>query len=72
MKTGIEMIAERQSKILVSDGRLMEIGILLLRAEMMPEFSTINPQSDEAIELLIEAGACIAAEIDRVNNLNQA
>ena len=71
MKTGIELIAERQSKVLESDGRLMEIGILLLRAEMMAEFSTINPQSDEAIELLAEAGARIAAEIDRLNELKQ-
>ena len=69
MKTGIELIAERQSKLLVSSGRLGDIGKMILRAEMLVEFSSITSKTDEAIRLLAEAGARIAAEIDRVNNL---
>lgn len=69
MKTGIELIAERQSKLLVSSGRLGDIGRMILRAEMLVEFSSITSQTDEAIRLLAEAGARIAAEIDRLNKL---
>jgi hypothetical protein len=71
MKTGIELIAERQSKLLVSSGRLGEIGRMILRAEMLVEFSRITSKTDEAIRLLAEAGACIAAEIDRLNNFKK-
>lgn len=71
MKTGIELIAERQSKLLVSSGRLGDIGRMILRAERLVEFSRITSKTDEAIRLLAEAGACIAAEIDRLNNLKQ-
>lgn len=71
MKTGIELIAERQSKLLVSSGRLGEIGRMILRAERLVEFSRITSKTDEAIRLLAEAGARIAAEIDRLNNLKQ-
>jgi len=69
MKTGIELIAERQSKLLVSSGRLGDIGRMIIRAEMLIEFQTRPSQKDEAIRLLAEAGALIAAEIDRINNL---
>lgn len=69
MKTGIELIAERQSKLLVSGERLGDIGRMILRAEMLVEFSSITSKTDEAIRLLAEAGACIAAEIDRLNTL---
>ena len=69
MKTGIELIAERQSKLLVSSGRLEDIGRMILRAEMLVEFSSITSKTDEAIRLLAEVGARIAAEIDRINNL---
>jgi len=71
MKTGIELIAERQSKLLVSSGRLGDIGRMIIRAEMLIEFQTRPSQKDEAIRLLAEAGALIAAEIDRINNLKQ-
>ena len=71
MKTGLEMIAERQSKLLVSSGRLGDIGRMIIRAEMLIEFQTRPSQKDEAIRLLAEAGALIAAEIDRINNLKK-
>lgn len=71
MKTGIEMIAERQSKLLVSGGRLGDIGRMILRAEMLVEFSSSTSKTDEAIRLLAEAGARIAAEIDRLNTLDK-
>lgn len=71
MKSGIELIEERQSKLLVSSGRLGEIGRMILRAERLVEFSRITSKTDEAIRLLAEAGARIAAEIDRLNNLKQ-
>lgn len=70
MKTGLEMIAERQSKLLVSSGRLGDIGRMIIRAEMLIEFQTRPSQKDEAIRLLAEAGALIAAEIDRINKLS--
>lgn len=71
MKTGLEMIAERQSKLLVSSGWLGDIGRMIIRAEMLIEFQTRPSQKDEAIRLLAEAGARIATEIDRINNLKQ-
>lgn len=72
MKTGIELIAERQSKLLVSSGRLGEIGRMILRAEMLVEFSGRPSKNVEAVNLLAESGALIAAEIGRVNQLYQA
>nr|DAE55947.1 MAG TPA: hypothetical protein [Caudoviricetes sp.] len=50
MKTGIELIAERQSKLLVSGGRLGDIGRMILSAEMPVEFSSITSKTDEAIK----------------------
>ncbi|WP_286726966.1 hypothetical protein [Alistipes sp. UBA1686] len=70
MKTGLEMIAERQSKLLVSSGWLGDIGRMIIRAEMLIEFQTRPSQKDEAIRLLAEAGARIATEIDRINKLS--
>lgn len=67
MKTGIELIAERQSKLLVSSGRLGDIGRMIIRAAMLIEFQTRPSQKDEAIRLLAEAGARIAALIDKVS-----
>lgn len=69
MKTGIELIAERQSKILVSSGRLGDIGRMILRAEVLIELQPEPSPKDEAIRLLAEVGARIAAEIDRLNKL---
>lgn len=69
MKSGIELIEERRSKLLVSGGRLGDIGRMILRAEMMVEFSGRPSKNVEAVNLLAEAGALIAAKIDRVNNL---
>jgi hypothetical protein len=42
----------------------------IIRAEMLIEFQTRPSQKDEAIRLLAEAGALIAAEIDRINKLS--
>jgi hypothetical protein len=44
---------------------------MILRAEMLVEFSSITSKTDEAIRLLAEAGARIAAEIDRLNNFKK-
>lgn len=71
MKTGIELIAERQNKLLVSSGRLGDIGRMILRAEMLVEFSGRPSKNVKAVNLLAEAGALIAAEIDRLNNFKQ-
>lgn len=72
MKTGIELIAERQNKLLVSSGRLGDIGRMILRAEMLVEFSGRPSKNVEVVNLLAESGALIAAEIGRVNQLYQA
>lgn len=69
MKTGIELIAEERVKILASRGKLEGACNMVARAEMLVEFSRITSKTDEAIRLLAEAGACIAAEIDRLNTL---
>ena len=71
MKTGIELIAERQSKLLVSGGRLGDIGRMILRAEMLVEFSSITSKTDESIRLLAEAGASIDDEIERLKNFKK-
>ena len=42
-----------------------------LRAENLVEFSARLSKNVEAVNLLAEAGAIIAAEIDRLNNLKQ-
>ena len=70
MKTGIELIAEERAKIFASRGKLAGACNMVARAEMLVEFSSITSKTDEAIELLIEAGALIAAEIDRINKLS--
>lgn len=71
MKTGIELIAEERAKIFASRGKLEGACNMVARAEMLIEFQTRPSQKDEAIRLLAEAGARIAAEIDRINNLKQ-
>ena len=48
-----------------------DIGRMILRAEMLVEFSSITSKTDESIRLLAEAGARIAAEIDRLNNFKK-
>nr|DAE55945.1 MAG TPA: hypothetical protein [Caudoviricetes sp.] len=45
---------------------------MVARAEMLVEFSGRPSKNVEAVNLLAEAGALIAAEIDRVNQQNQA
>ena len=45
---------------------------MVARAEMLVEFSGRPSKNVEAVNLLAESGALIAAEIDRVNQLYQA
>lgn len=71
MKTGIEIIAKRRNNIQESRGRLGHVSRMLLRADMVIEFSSRPSHDAEAIQLLTEAGAIIAAEIDRLNDKKQ-
>lgn len=71
MKTGIELIAEERAKIFVSRGKLEGACNMVARAEMLVEFSGRPSKNVEAVNLLAEAGALIAAEIDRLNNFKQ-
>lgn len=69
MKTGIEMIADRRAKIAsVSRAQMESVFSIIVRAEMMIEF---DGRHEAAVDLLSEAGAFVAAEIDRINNLKQ-
>ena len=71
MKTGIELIAEERAKIFASRGKLEGACNMVARAEMLVEFSRRPLRNAEAVKLLTKAGALIAAEIDRINNLYQ-
>lgn len=71
MKTGIELIAEKRVKILASRGKLEGACNMVARAEMLVEFSGRPFKNVEAVNLLAEAGALIAAEIDRLNTLDK-
>lgn len=72
MKTGIELIAEERAKIFASRGKLEGACNMVARAENLVEFSARLSKNVEAVNLLAEAGAIIAAELDRLNNLKQA
>lgn len=68
MKTGVEIIADRRAEIaVVSRAQMESVFSIIVRAEMNIEFGS----HETAINLLAEAGALIAAEIDRINNLKQ-
>jgi hypothetical protein len=71
MKTGIELIAEKQSEVIEVEEIAFKVSRMVGKAEMLIEFEVRPSQKCEAITLLCEAGALIAAKIDRVNNLKQ-
>lgn len=72
MKAGIELIAEKQKGMTeIDEGWVWSVQQLVVRANMSIVFQTRPSQKDEAIRLLAEAGALIAAEIDRLNNIKQ-
>ena len=70
MKTGIEMIADKLDNICVREGTDLKIplSISILRWAFEP---LKDGKYGHAIRCLSEAGALIAAEIDRINNLKQ-
>ncbi|MEE0848253.1 MAG: hypothetical protein U0M63_01115 [Alistipes onderdonkii] len=70
-KTGIELIAEERAKIFAAPGKLEGACKMVARAEMLVELSGRPSKNVKAVNLLAEAGALIAAEIDRINNLKQ-
>jgi hypothetical protein len=68
MKTGIELIAEARNKIRPGrDMRAEQIIDMVKRADRYDILG--NPRA--GLDDLAEAGALIAAEIDRINNLYQ-
>ncbi len=68
MKTGVEIIAEARKGI--RRGRDMKVEQIIGNVRYAEVCSIIgNPHA--GLEALAEAGALIAAEIDRVNNLKQ-
>lgn len=73
MKTGVEIIAEKQNEIVEvgAEDWIWKLEHLVLRANMSIVFQTRPSQKDEAIRLLAEAGAYIATQIDKLNELKQ-
>lgn len=71
MKTGIELIAEKQSEEIEEEEIAFKVSRMVGRAEMLIECGVMPSQKCEALELLCEAGALIADKIDRLNNLKQ-
>ena len=73
MKTGVEIIAEKQSEMagVLAENWVWELEHLVMRANMTIVFQTRPSQKDEAIRLLAEAGAYIAIQIDKLNELKQ-
>ena len=71
MKTGIELIAEKRSEVIEVEEIAFTTSKMVGRAEMLIEFGSRPSHKHEAITLLCEAGALIAAKIDRLNNLKQ-
>lgn len=71
MKTGTELIAEKRSEVIEVEEIAFTTSKMIGRAEMLIEFGVRPSQKCEAITLLCEAGALIAAKIDRVNQQNQ-
>ena len=71
MKTGIELIAEERAKIFASRGKLEGACNMVARAENLVGYSARLSKNEKAESLHDEAGASIAAELDRLNNLKQ-
>lgn len=68
MKTGVEIIAKARKRI--RKGRDMKIERIIGNVRHAEVYSIIgNPHA--GLEALAEAGALIAAEINRINNLKQ-
>lgn len=68
MKTGVEIIAEARKRI--RKGRDMKVEQIIGNVRYAEVCSIVgNPHA--GLEALAEAGALIAAEIDRINNLKQ-
>ncbi len=71
MKTGIGLIAEKQSEVIEVEEIAYKVSKMVVRAEMLIECGVRPSHKCEAITLLCEAGALIASRIDRVNGLKQ-
>ena len=68
METGVEIIAEARKRI--RKGRDMKVEQIIGNVRYAEVCSIIgNPHA--GLEALAEAGALIAAEIDRINNLKK-
>lgn len=68
MKTGVEIIAKARKRI--RRGRDMRVEQIIGNLRYAEACSIIgNPHA--GLEALAEAGALIAAEIDRINNLKK-
>lgn len=68
MKTGVEIIAEARKRI--RKGRDMKVEQIIGNVRYAEVCSIVgNPHA--GLEALAEAGALIAAEIDRINNLKK-
>lgn len=70
MKTGIELIAEKRDGVKCSHIRYWEISRLIDQASYSLDFGHPNYKIRNAVHYLSEAGALIAAEIDRINKLS--
>ncbi len=69
MKTGIEMIADKRADICTWEGA--DSSIPSIRSIMGWAYEHFTDERyDHAIRCLAEAGAMIAAEIDRINKLS--
>lgn len=66
MKTGIEIIAE--ARIRIKAGKYTRVAQIIRNVEHA-EICAILGSPRAGLEALAEAGALIAAEIDRLNNL---
>lgn len=66
MKTGVEIIAKARKRI--RKGRDMKVERIIGNVRHA-EVCSIIENSHAGLEALAEAGALIAAEIDRINNL---
>ena len=68
MKTGVEMIADKRADICTRTGTYSRIP--LIQSILGRAYEHLNDgKYGHAIRCLSEAGALIAAEIDRINNL---
>ena len=68
MKTGFEMIADKRADICTWEGADSRVHLIRSVLGWAYEHFT-DERYDHALRCLAEAGALIAAEIDRINNL---